>query len=206
MRKLIFLCAVCLFTLNCAWGQPVKLGVLLGPNVSTFLEPVSGETTSALVSFHAGVFTEFVVGPVSIEPGLVYESIGGKNNYTDSYGGGGVSTQTYSLQYLQVPVNIVFNTPGRKFFLGGGPFVAFGISGHISGNSTSGNFGFTPPYQQTIDQPYKFNGANNPDYGLNLLVGVHLEGGTIISIGYGLGLNSATNNNVFSLSLGHRIF
>lgn len=206
MRKLIFIVSICLLTITIASGQAIRLGVLFGPNVSTIISQGSNETSSGRLSLHAGLFTEFTFGRWSVEPGLSYASIGDKTNYTDTYAAGGSASYTYSLQYLLIPVNIVYNTPGHIFFFGGGPYFGYGLSGNESGNISSNNFDSTPPYTSSFNEKYPFTSANNPDYGINVVAGVHLSGGTIFTIGYQYSLNSAIKNQVFSLSLGHKIF
>jgi hypothetical protein len=212
MKKLILLiyAGLCSFTVAC--GQAVKLGVLVGPNLSTIgsQNTVSfGETAGLELGGHAGLFTEITAGSWSIEPGLVYADIGGKVNLGFEVAG----NETVSLQYLQVPVNLVYNTAGRKFFFGGGPYIGFGLSGSINGSITAAEF-IPASAPSPFNLKYTFNSGNSPDYGINLLAGVHLEGGTIFTIGCGLGLRQATSGNTFiavrndviSISIGHRIF
>jgi hypothetical protein len=214
MKKTALLTAVCLFSATVLFGQAIKLGVLAGPNWSTFIEPQAGNvvTSSAVFGAHAGLFTEFTIGRWSVEPGVFYLAAGGKSYNVYASDSGPSIIETYSLHYIQVPVNIIYNTPGRRFFFGGGPYAGFGLSGNINLNYTGGSFGETPG--SPINIKYIFSQANNPDYGLNLVAGIHVDGGTMFTIGYGIGLRhsvssfdySTVRNDVISISIGHSIF
>ncbi len=212
MKKAILTTAIFLFSLTVVSAQATKLGALIGPNLSTFPQSDGSlVTSSSVLGIHLGVFTEFAFGRLSIEPGLFYAVIGGTANSVDTEGAGGSSTDTYSLQYLQVPLNFLYNTPDRKFFFGGGPYIGFGLSGHETDNISDGSFFGGPPSMETIDKKFIFNGTNNPDYGFNILAGVHLTGGTIFTVSYALGRKyeggfySSEGNNVFGISIGHTI-
>jgi hypothetical protein len=209
MKKLALSIIVCVCTVAVGFGQTVKLGAFLGPNLSTIgSQDAEDQTTGWAVGWHAGLFTEIGLGHWSVEPALVYASIGGKINLLAI--GGDEGTETVLLQYLQVPVNLVYNTNDRKFFFGGGPYVGFGLSGSENGSATSsfeGISGFN-----NISQKVAFNSSTNPDYGISLLAGVHLKGGTMFTLGGIIGLRQGTTgitvirNDVISLSVGHSIF
>ena len=209
MKKITLLFFAALCSIAAACGQTVKLGVLVGPNWSTIGSQNSiGETTAFTLGLHAGLFTEIAAGHWSIEPGLVYADIGGKVNFSTEIAG----NETVSLQYLQVPVSFVYNTTDRKFFFGGGPYIGFGLSGNISVNQTGGSFGQVDA-SSNFNLKFTFNSRTNPDYGINLLAGIHLNGGTIFTIGYGLGLRrvvdityTTVRNDVITISIGHSIF
>jgi len=212
MKKLILLTSILLLGITRSFGQAIKLGVLGGPNLSTFedVQPAEAESASAIVGVHAGIFTDIKLGNWLIEPGLFYESIGGTNNFGAAPPDGGTASYTYTVQYLQLPLNLLYSAPGSKFFFGGGPYIAFGLSawekGSINGGAFSGG-----NFMQSIDQKFAFPEGDNPDFSFDLMAGVHLEGGTILTLGYGLGLtsssnNSAMRNSVFSISIGHSIF
>ncbi len=210
MKKLTLLIYACLCTATIACSQAVQLGVFAGPNLSTLGSQSMigvGETAALTFGAHAGLYTEITAGHWSIEPAVVYAGIGGRINsiYSlNSYAG----YEDVHLQYLQVPVNILYNTAGRKFFFGGGPYIGFGLSGSESGSSTY--LGVTDAY---YNDKYTFYSGNKLDYGINLLAGLHVAGGTFFTIGCSLGLRQATSldyiivrNDVISLSIGHSIF
>jgi hypothetical protein len=208
MKKLILFFFVDLCSIAAVCGQTVKLGVFVGPNFSTIGSQYSvDETTDYAIGVQTGLFTEIGMGRWSIVPGLTYANIRGKVNLAYALG-----NETVSLQYLQVPVNFVYNTGAHKFFFGGGPYIGFGLSGSINVNDTAA------PFVQVNDPSsfnlkFTFNSRTNPDYGINLLAGVHLDGGTIFTVGYGLGLRrsidityTTVRNDVISISIGHSIF
>ena len=192
MKKTLLLLCLCALSFR-GLCQQFDLGIIAGPNVSTFIPPASQEPGgvikySALAGFHAGVIFQVAVGSIYIQPGMVYETIGGKlNAYDDDFGGGPFSL-TSSLQYLQVPLNILYHTKSGKFFFGGGPYVAFGISGNVTHNTTSGSATYK----------FVFSGSNNPEFGLNLIGGVRVPGNFIFTAG----ASFAEQNKVYNLSIG----
>jgi len=215
MKKIALLLSICVLSITMSSGQGIRFGLLVGPNWSTFVQtqPGQDETSTVIFGGHAGLFTEFTFGNLSVGPALFYTAAGGKSYFATASDGGITTSAEYTVQYLQVPVNILYNTPGRKFFFGGGPYIGFGLSGNVSDNTTTYTPGF-PNTPESSQEKYIFSKANNPDYGLNFVAGAHLTGGTIFTIGYGLGFrystyayNDATvRNDVFSISIGHTIF
>src|SRR5665213_3059798 len=208
MKKLILFFFVDLCSIAAACGQTAKLGVFVGPNFATIGSQYSvDETTEHAMGVQAGLFTEIGTGRWSIVPGLTYASVGSKVSL--AYGAG---NETVSLQCLQVPVNFVYNTGAHKFFFGGGLYIGFGLSGSINGTVTSAPFiQVNDPW--SFNYKFTFNIRTNPDYGVNLLAGVHLDGGTIFTVGYGLGLKrsidityTTVRNDVISISIGYSIF
>ena len=212
MTKITLLICICLCTIELVCGQAIKLGVFAGPNLSTIgSQNATGETAALGFGFHAGLFTEITAGNWSIVPSVVYADIGGNINIVPAPPDGGDGNETVSLQYLQLPLNLVYNTTGRKFFFGGGQYIGFGLSGSINGNISGG--AFSGNTTETVNEKFTFNSNSTPDYGINLLAGVHLDGGTIFTIGCGLGLRQGSDSNtlalvrndVISISIGHSI-
>jgi Outer membrane protein beta-barrel domain len=225
MKKLFFICCLAI-TKFVSYGQSFNFGVLAGANVSTFAySNLPYEPSSEIVGFHIGVFAEIKKGNLSIEPGLVYASIGGKNGYY-IVGGGGSNIGTYksTVQYLQVPVNFLYNIPvvfGKVFF-GAGPYIGFGLSGKNDQTGVLETNGFSQgngPFNVTTK--YKFSNADNPDFGVNAVAGIHFKNNFLITLDYQYGLKYLFNysynvgndypnnsipgahNSVASLSIGY---
>lgn len=119
-------------------------------------------------------------------------------------------TDNLHFNYLEVPVNLVFNSKlNEGFFIGAGPSIAYGISGKDKFISRGGT-------TETIK--IKFGpgaGEIKPfDFGANALAGYKFKGGLMISGNYNLGLNKINNdddgsgdgtikNRYFALKIGY---
>jgi len=114
-----------------------------------------------------------------------------------------------------------------NFFIGGGPYCAFGVNGKYSNsgayyNTTIAGFkSGTTAQNGNVNFGNGTSEVNNPDYGLNALFGFSFKKHFIVSAGYGFGLThfttdvySNTNNttgnqankytnNVLSFSVGY---
>ena len=91
-----------------------------------------------LTSFQLGIIEDVNLAPfLALQPGIVFT---GKGSKTQS-GATGDATWYRSISnpyYIELPVNLVFKTPGPvKFFAGAGPYIAIGIAGK---NKTDGSF------------------------------------------------------------------
>ncbi len=219
---------LCLLIITfCSFGQSFHLGVLAGENTSSFfyrqinLGLNESSPSDNITGFHAGVFAEFTYGNFSIEPEVVYASIGGKSSY-DVYGPYGASTGTYknSVNYLQVPVNLLRNIPVSfgKIFCGGGPYIGFGLSGKTENTGEIvGEFGGNAITNVNSVTKYSFSSPDNPDFGVNLVVGIHLKNRLLFRLGYNYGLKylfnyssphtsgyiAGVDNSVASISVGY---
>ena len=92
-----------------------------------------------------------------------------------------------------------------SFYLGGGPYLALGVSGKATISNGSG---------QSQSEDLHFGSSTddikNPDFGINFLTGYQFTSGFTISAGYGLGLTNLINtsdvslkNGSFNISLGY---
>jgi hypothetical protein len=112
-----------------------------------------------------------------------------------------VSGEKGSYNYLELPINFVYNIPTEvgRFSLGGGPDLAYMVSGSWS---VQGG-----PKE---DIYFKYDQVNHFDYGLNLVAEFEIEGGVFFNVNYTLGLQDVwyadkigTNKNrTVSLGLG----
>ena len=211
MKKLHLIFCL-LILIHTSFGQTTKLGFLAGINSSTFIlqsDLYEHPSISPITGFHAGVFSQFAVGRFAIEPELLYSSIGGKDVFVSTHGAGGIAAYKHAVQYLQVPVNIIYNIPASfgKLFFGGGPYVGFSLSGKTAINSVAYDFnGYT--YVDSYSRKYAFSNADNPDYGLNTTAGVSFSNKVVFKAGYRYGLkylfyNGGLKNNVISISIGY---
>jgi hypothetical protein len=187
MKKLLLILC-CAFAASTAFAQVPSIGVRGGVNFASItassgsLSISSGSTTT----FAVGVFTDFKLGAVSIQPALNYTGKGGHFAFEGLEGGGDIKTY-----YLQVPVNVVYRIPaviGNVYF-GAGPYVGLGLSGKAKGTDENGN-----SVSEDIEFGSDPNTLKRTDFGLNGIAGVEFKGGLILGINYDLGLSNISND------------
>lgn len=157
---------------------------------------------SSSTSYFFGGVVEFPLGgSFHLQPGLTLNGQAGNL-------GSGVDKVTLNMMYAEVPVNLLIRADlgVASFYLGGGPYAAYAISGKIksSGISEKIQFGNT-------NQDY----MKPSDYGINLLTGLDLRGGLNLGLGYKLGLSDNapkdlsdainSKNSSFSISIGYML-
>jgi hypothetical protein len=216
MKKVI-LALLLIAGISPAFAQSVKFGVSGGLNESILsLQNTTNNDNSRLAGFHAGIFSDIDFGKVSIEPGLFYTTKGQNNTVSESdeLGNTFYSKGHAVYNYLEVPVNVLYNIPvgAGKFFIGGGPYLAYGLSGKTKMTTIVTQNGTTTT--STDDYKLTFGGQDGDlkriDFGLGALGGFALKDGLSISAGYEHGLTNIENsgsdktkNNVISVSLGY---
>ena len=202
----------------------IKAGVNLA-NVS--IDEDGGiDDAKTLTSFQVGVIADLELLPVLyLQPSLVFTGKGSKTQSGDD-DDANYYRATTNPYYLEVPVNLVFKTPGDvKFFVGAGPYVAVGIAGKnkVEGAVLGNTFSSEEKIEWSNDDPTTFDTEEGAgfgimrrfDYGLNGLIGVETRN-LVISANYGHGLaklqsgtNSDDNNinkhRVYSFTLGFKL-
>lgn len=161
--------------------------------------------TETTTNFHLTGYADAPLGGVfSIQPGISLQGKGAK--YFDN----GTNQVEDNVLAVEIPVNILANLPAGpgKFYIGGGPYAGFNVSGQrkfISNTSTA-------------DRKLNIGDASGDDlkaidFGVNLLAGYQLSSGLNFGAGYGLGFtnlyptstsntNVEQNNRVLSFSVG----
>jgi hypothetical protein len=216
--KKIFLLILLIVAIRPAFAQSVKFGISGGLNESILsLQNNTDNKNSRLAGFNAGIFSDINFGKFSVEPGLYYTTKGEKDisSVTDAMSGNSIYAKSQvSYNYLQLPVNILYNihVGAGKFFVGGGPYLAYGLSGKSKSTTTYTYNGVatTNDANYTLTFGNTENNLNRLDFGLGALGGFQLNNGLSISAGYQHGLsnveNSSTNtvkNDVITVSLGY---
>ncbi|MGZ3764454.1 MAG: porin family protein [Mucilaginibacter sp.] len=181
MKKLLLFFGLAISSLT-TFAQGTTYGIKTGLNFSEFTGSFSGRTstTESLMGFHIGAVVDFGLGKFSIQPGFLISSKGGKVNEETGY----VST---TLNYIEVPINLLFKQRigNGKFFVGGGPYLAFATSGKNTENDISEDVQFG-----------KNSGEiNSSDFGLNFLAGYQLDKGFGLNLNYGLGFSNLYNGD-----------
>lgn len=202
MKKLILSATAVLFTLGAFAQTPLNYGLKAGVNLPNYHFENFNDSKST-TNFHV---TGYLDAPISsnfyIQPGVSLQGKGAKIAQV------GETEFTQNTMWLEIPVNAVakFHTgDAGNFFIGAGPYLAFGLSGKnkvSSGdnNAEIGDFKFG-----------KNESQKGIDAGVNFLAGYQLSSGLTIGAGYGLGLMDISpetnpfgkqNNRVLSFSLG----
>jgi len=179
-----------------------------------------------LTSFQVGIQGDIYLAPILyLQPGVFFTGKGTKSQ-TGTEGSLNWSRATSNPYYIEVPVNLIFKTPGKgaKFFAGAGPYLGIGIAGDNKVEGAIAGVGFSSKQhiKWSNDDPTTLNEEEGSgfgimkrfDYGLNGTAGIEASG-LVIAANYGLGLaklqsgsNSGEDNNnknrVFSLTVGFK--
>ncbi|WP_153798030.1 porin family protein [Foetidibacter luteolus] len=156
-------------------------------------------TSDAKVGFIGGLtLSSSISNHVGFRPELNFVQKGGTVNFSNE----DIKYNT-TLNYIEVPLNVVYCVNG-KFFFGAGPSFAYGLSG---------KYKITGMYNEHGD--LKFGNGDDADFkpfefGVNLLAGWQLKSGIFFMINYNAGISniSATSdekdrNNYLGLRIGY---
>jgi len=184
-------------------GSKTSFAVLGGVNLQNLNgKDVNGNKleNDMLIGFHAGVNLQLPVAPeFYFQPGLMFSTKGAK-----------ISTTSYKLSYIELPLNFVYKAlVGNGYFmLGFGPYVAYGIGGTDIEFKTTVESGDSDAIKYF--KPF--------DAGANLFFGYELPAGLFIQLNTQLGLlninpednritgdnKSSVKNTGYGISLGYR--
>lgn len=168
-----------------------------------------------LLGFHGGVNVQIPIAPeFYFQPGLMFSVKGAKNKSASS-------TSTTKLNYIEVPLNMVYKASlGNGFFmLGFGPYLAYGIGGKVKTEGSS----------LTLEQDIKFKSVVEDgdnllvpyykafDAGANIFAGYEMASGMFLQLDTQFGMininpeykgftsdQSSAKNTGFGLSVGYR--
>jgi hypothetical protein len=217
IMKKVILALLLIAVISPAFAQSVKFGISGGLNESILNLPNNTDNNnSRLAGFHAGIFSDIDFGKISLAPGLYYTTKGENNKsfVADPIGATFTTSGKVTYNYLELPVNVLYNIPVRsgKFFVGGGPYLAYTLSGRSKGTTIENSDGTTT----TSTDDFKLVIGNQDgdlkrfDFGLGALGGFALNNGLSISGGYEHSVGNITKsttgsvkNNVISVSLGY---
>ena len=229
MKKLILLIlpSFILLTVSAQKGRAILRGGLNLANVSV-TESGRIDDAKMLASFQVGIIGDINLAEfISLQPGLLVTGKGTKSQDGDPSDANYFKATTNPI-YVEVPLNLVFKGPigpDTKFFAGGGPYLAIGVSGK---NKTEGKFLGTSfssekdiewsdddPTTLDYDEGAGFGIMKRFDYGLNGTAGFETKN-IVLSVNYGLGLaklQSGSNSSeddknkhrVLSFTLGFKL-
>lgn len=211
--NLLFGCIIILLSAVSNAGAQINFGVKAGPDFSSITTKTTGTagsrvTSNGLIGLEAGIYAEIqAASQLVIQPALMYEGKGGKYNLSGGY------MQTQRLNYLTLPIDVLYkpempNGTGA-WYLGAGPYLAYGISGKISDNQTGS--GAVDPFKDYG------NGAqlNRFDAGAHVQLGYEMSTGLNMGLDAMLGLvnisshgniNNTAHNTSFALTIGYTFF
>lgn len=202
-------------------GNPGGIIIKAGVNFSNITTSADGSYRSAntLTSYNAGVLVDLPLASMfSVQPGLVLTGKGAKADHYYTIGGVQVASTNAKLMpyYLEIPVNFLVKLPittGTNFFVGAGPYGAFGVGGKYKAGASVAGLGGEETHN------LKFGNSSSDDlkkfdYGINALAGLEIDH-VMLNINYGLGLakiipNTDNNANdkskyrVLSVNVGYR--
>jgi len=208
MKKLTIL-IVLLVSFSFVSEAQMNFGVKAGLNMAT----LSGDNTDdaeLMPGYQVGLVTNFNMGDAfTIQPGLI---LAGKGSNFSTEMMGETFDQSISLNYLEIPINAVYNVSDFQIFAG--PYLGFGLFGKVKFDADElddSDIEFTSDVdEETEDVP-----VNSLDYGLNIGAGYMINESIQIQAGYGLGLGNInpkyngedpednTTNSVIQLSVAY---
>ncbi|MFI5133288.1 MAG: porin family protein [Chitinophagales bacterium] len=209
MKKTLFTTVVIFLFISFVSAQSTRYGFSFGATYANMTEKTGGTTTNGSYKFGA-TFGIVVDVPMqkggSFQTGVNFTQKGTKDQASFL---GASGTVTNVLNYIEVPMNVVF-----KFKSSGGKFLAgAGISGSL------GFFGKSTNTKNGIETVSYLNFGNNSgdnlkgiDFGINGLVGYEFKNNWSVAAGYYRGIINVISggtaidkltNNFFSLRFGY---
>ncbi|MFD0792281.1 porin family protein [Mucilaginibacter litoreus] len=206
--KKILLSICCAFAVSATFAQTPTVGIKGGLNLASLTSSSntssSSITTGTLTSFSAGIFVDFKAGSNwSVQPALLYTGKGAKES--GEFDETNITIKA-KINYLQLPLNFVYNvnSVAGTFYIGAGPYLGYGLSAKLEGNSNGQSESDDIGFGDGEDQ-YK-----RIDAGATALIGYKFKQGVLLNLNYDLGLtdisnqsSSSTKTRVFGISVGY---
>lgn len=142
-----------------------------------------------------GIVVDFIVNPsITVRTGVNYLQNGIKLEASITGIPGEITeiatTGKVNMNYLQVPLNLLYTTKGStQFFFGGGPYFSYALSGKTKTESTiKFSDGSTETDVEESDLFEKDDEGETywkrSDFGVGAIAGVRLPGGLFANVGY----------------------
>ena len=164
----------------------MKLGVKAGINMATISGGNNDGAGGIIPGYQAGIAAEYSFGEsFSIQPGFILSGKGSKNAGFLLLGLD--SEYTASLNYLEIPVNAVYNVSDFQIFAG--PYLGLGLFGKVRYDNdeiSDKDIVFT----DNVTEVPEGMPVNSLDYGLNVGAGYMINEAIQLQVGYGLGLGN----------------
>ena len=215
MKKLLF---ASLCTVLAASSSAQSFGVQAGANLgSATIKDASGLSFSpkSKVGLLVGVVSEIsLASSVNFRPELNFIQKGFKLNISDNSGGFNYSQESSAtMNYLEIPLNVVYNFPAgiHKVFLGAGPSLGYGLSGKAKSKESGTGI---PTIEDKEDINFGGDEVKDDfkalDFGANILGGFKMNNGLFFKAGYTFGLSNISHdsetsykNKGFAFSIGY---
>lgn len=196
--KKVFLLAATTVIATVSFSQ-VRFGVQAIGNAGSVSASTTGLTNvkkPTQVGFGAGVVADFPLqSNLSVRSSLNFLQKKGAIEFTN-FGTDKKSTVKSTLNYLELPVNLVYKIPmnGKSIYFGAGPSFGYGISGKMKYNGYEVLEGVPHPVNESADAFKKEadGGADMKrfDISANAIAGVQFDNGLFVNAGYLMGLTN----------------
>lgn len=215
MKKILFIAAILAAFSTKSFSQ-ARFGIQVGGNVAFTQFEVGGDddlTNKPKFGALGGFVADIPFGAISFRPELNFIQKGYKNSRKGSETILGVTTayedvDKVRLNYLEIPLNFVYNIPAGsgKVFFGLGPNFGLGLSGKTKSESTVTVTGLgTNTEKSEGDVKFDGNEDGGPanilhlkrfDFGGNILAGYASNMGLTFNVGFTLGLTDISPNKI----------
>lgn len=207
--KKIFLPAIIIVLCNSAMAQKTGFGFTAGTSIANYHSKVDGESDdgNSKIGLTAGIFADVSLSDnFSFQPAVNFVQKGTKDEETS----GGITEKIkLNTNCIEVPLNFIYTTKGStgKFFIGGGPSIAFSVSGKWKYDDGTDSFTETVHFGNSDDDDLK-----GLDFGANILTGFQFNGGVFIALNYNQGISNLfpggssdgkLHSNYFGIKLGY---
>jgi hypothetical protein len=208
-------------------AQRTKPVLRVGVNLANISTKANGRFDQAnqITSIQGGIVGDIhLASVVYLQPGILLTGKGSKFQSGKS-GDAAFYKGTTKPFYVELPLTLLLKSPGRnKFFVGAGPYIAFGAFGK---NEIDGMVGIVPlhrernirfsdddPSTMTFEESAGIGVMKKVDYGFNGTAGFEVRGVILAAqFGYGLAkLQSGSSNNndynknrVISFTIGFKL-
>lgn len=203
--KKTFITAICFLFVCAVSAQKTSFGLTAGGTNSNFKFKSEGEsvTGDSKMGMAAGLVVNSALSEkCSLLSGLQFVQKGTKMEVDD---GGSTMSVDLNTNWLEVPVNLVYNT--GKFYIGAGPSLSFGIGGKwkvkFEGEEESENVNFG----NSDDDDMK-----GFDFGANVVAGFQFTNGIFLAANFNQGFSNlapgdsgdgSIKSHYFGLHLGY---
>jgi hypothetical protein len=125
--------------ISTAFSQTVSFGIKAGLNLSELTHSNPADYGSSLLTgFNAGGIVDIGFTNFSIQPGIFYSTKGEKDTKEFMDLNQNYYPSTLELDYIELPINFLYKaklSPAVVLNLGGGPYIAYGVSETLSVNA-----------------------------------------------------------------------
>lgn len=207
MKKILTMTAALIMSVIAADAQSPRFGFNSGIAVAKVAIKYEDEKEKAnsRIGLNVGMLIDIPVGHnFSVRPGINYIQKGYKQKEKDeNY----TMEASMLLNYLEIPLNMVYKAPVKKghLFIGAGPSAGFALSGKVKTNSSDGQYEEKEEYNIEIGNKDK-DDLKPFELSLNILGGYEFSSGIQLSINYNRSINNLLPGDAESASVRNSYF